>query len=445
MTSTCISSWDVSALPAGLDEQRLQKIKDWLDSQISGNRLAGASLLIQRKGHCGLFGAAGIAGQTDSNQRLFDRETIVRLYSMTKPVTHVAAMMLHEQGCFQLDDPVARFLPAFSQMRVWTGEGSLDDDKQIAANTVPARSLITVRQLMTHTAGLSYSFMNATAVDQYYTDHNLVFPGTDETLENLVERLASAPLLCQPGTQWNYSVATDVLGRLVEVWSGQTLAKFFEQSIFKPLSMSSTGFHVANENQHRFADLYGPAVGGDLGSLGKPANDMNLSAYRDTSKVDAPPIALDVVASTSFVNEPVLFSGGGGLTGSIDDYARFCQMLLNKGALNGERLLGRKTVEFMRRNHLPDNADMASLGQGVWSESSYTGIGFGLGFAVVLDPVKAGFVSSAGEHHWGGAASTFFWIDPEEELFVIFLTQLYPSSTYPIRQELRTRVYQALE
>lgn len=429
---------------AGFDTQRLQRLASWLDGQISANRLAGASILLARHGGNAYTHSAGIAGLDGERTRSFERHSIVRLYSMTKPVTTVAAMMLHEQGHFKLDDPVARYLPAFARMNVWSGEGELESDDDIASNTVAAQSLITIRQLMTHTSGLTYSFMNANAVDRYYTQHALIFPGAQESLESLVDRLALAPLLCQPGTQWNYSVATDVLGRLVEIWSGQTLADYFRQAIFEPLDLCDTGFHVPQSSKDRFADLYGPATGGDLGAISNPNGAAQQALLADDRLIAQPPVALDVLSSTSFVHKPLLYSGGGGLVGTLDDYARFCQMLLNKGELNGQRLLGRKSVEFMRMNQLPDGGDMASMGQAVWSESSYQGIGFGLGFAVVLDPVKAGFTSSVGEHHWGGAASTFFWIDPAEDLFVVFLTQLYPSSTYPIRQELRTLVYQAL-
>lgn len=433
-----------SSALSGCDASRLQRLSSWLEEQISSNRLAGASVLLSRHGDTAHFHAAGVSGFVDDRARPFDRQTIVRLYSMTKPVTTVAAMMLHEQGCFQLDEPIARYLPAFSSLRVWKGEGALDTDDDLLNNTVPADTLITIRQLMTHTSGLTYSFMNASPVDKYYTDHALVFPGAEESLEHLVDRLALAPLLCQPGTQWNYSVSTDVLGRLVELWSGMTLAEYLQQFIFEPLGMIDTGFHVPESGTERFADLYGPAAGGDLGSINRSTSGDEGALVHDNRHIDEPPIALDVRSKTTFTRDPALYSGGGGLVGTIDDYARFCQMLLNKGDLNGQRLLGRKTVEFMRCNQLPDGADLASMGQAVWSESSYQGIGFGLGFAVVLDPVKAGFISSAGEHHWGGAASTFFWIDPEEDLFVVFLTQLYPSSTYPIRQELRACVYQSL-
>ncbi len=438
-----------------LDKQRLDRVGDWLERQVSSNRLAGASVLVCKRGQPSYFHACGVAGLESGSEsapssgtaiasRAFQRETIVRLYSMTKPVTTVAALMLFEQGCFQLDDPVAWYLPAFADLRVWTGSGALNTADDFDHHTVPAQSPITVRQLMNHTAGFTYGFMNANAVDQYYRDEGLVFPGSPESLAILVERLAQAPLLCQPGTQWNYSVATDVLGRLVEIWSDQSLADYFDKHIFTPLGMTSTGFHVSAADEERFADLYGPAAGGELGAVaGAQVSDQG-AAVAAKPEVLEPPVALDVRKSSSFLKVPALYSGGGGLVGSIDDFARFCQCLLNGGELDGQRLLGRKTVEFMRQNQLPDNRDMAAMGQAVWSETSYAGIGFGLGFAVVLDPVKVGMIGSAGEHHWGGAASTFFWIDPQEDMFVILLTQLYPSSSYPLRSELRSAVYQAL-
>ena len=445
---------------SALDTDRLARVGHWLDAQVASNRLAGGSVLVGWQGTQGYFHATGIAGVNASSNndpdpsgvhssphsRPFQRDTIVRLYSMTKPVTTVAALMLHEQGHFQLDDPIAWYLPAFADMRVWTGDGGLATDDDVQRHTNALESPITVRQLMNHTAGFTYGFMNATPVDRFYRDQALIFPGSSESLESLVDRLAQAPLLCQPGTQWNYSVATDVLGRLVEIWSEQSLSEYLHAHVFKPLGMDCTGFHVAEADASNFADLYGPAVGGDLGAVGNPSTSSigSQGAAPQTAKPLDPPIALDVLASTAFLQPPLLYSGGGGLVGSIDDYARFCQCLLNEGELDGVRLLGRKTVQFMRQNQLPGNRDMAAMGQAVWSETSYAGIGFGLGFAVVLNPVQAGMITSAGEHHWGGAASTFFWIDPVEQLYVIMLTQLYPSSSYPLRTELRTAVYQAL-
>jgi CubicO group peptidase (beta-lactamase class C family) len=280
--------------------------------------------------------------------------------------------------------------------------------------------------------------MNATPVDAAYRERGIEFPGAKGELGDWVRALADVPLLSQPGEQWNYSVSSDVLGRLIEVWSGQDLRSFLKQRVFEPLGMVDTDFHVRAENHDRFATLYGPLGGGDLSNVG-----------RTTKSSDGPnrPAGLEVrdtARESRFLQPATLYSGGGGLVGTMSDYARFCRMLLNNGELDGVQLLGRTTVAHMRINHLPDGRDMAAMGQPVWSETSYSGIGFGLGFAVVLDPVKAHFITSKGEHHWGGAASTFFWLDALEDFYVVFFTQLIPSSTYPLRRELRTMVYQAL-
>ena len=417
----------------GLDPKRLMKVERWLDQQLAINRLAGASIMVGRKGSVALVKASGD----------LQRDSIVRLYSMTKPVTTVAAMILHEQGCFQFDDPVALYLPEFADTPVWCPNSEGVD--AVLSQVEPQQSLMTVHQLMTHTSGLTYGFMNKTPVDAYYREHALNFPGADESLASLVTRLAKAPLVCQPGSAWNYSVSTDVLGRLVEVWSGRTLTEFLEQEIFQPLGMNTTNFQVNADQAEKLVDLYGPAAGGELG--GNQLEPMEvLRARIETAQGDglAAPVVLESAGSSSFLKPPALLSGGGGLVGTLDDYARFCQMLLNDGELDGVRLLGRKSVEFMRCNQLPEGRDLAAMGQAVWSESSYSGIGYGLGVAVVLDPVKGQMITSPGEYHWGGAASTFFWVDPAEDLFVVFLTQLFPSSAYPLRRELRTAVYQAL-
>ena len=252
----------------------------------------------------------------------------------------------------------------------------------------------------------------------------------------MTEQIAEIPLLCQPGSQWNYSVSTDVLGALVEVWSGQNLRDFILINICQPLGMVDTDFYVDPAKQSRFASLYVPPSGGDMSRVG------NISG--DAEKAKGGLRLEDSVHESRFLKPPKVYSGDGGMTGTITDYARFCQMLLNDGTLDGTRLLGRKTVAYMRQNHLPDNKDMAAMGQPVWSETSYDGIGFGLGFAIVVDPVKAHLLTSPGEHHWGGAASTFFWVDPVEQLTAVFFTQLMPSSTYPIRRELRNLVYSSL-
>ena len=415
----------------GMSSARLQRVSQWLQDQVDGERLAGCSALIGRRNHIAFAEAVGSADVTTGQP--FTLETVVRIYSMTKAVTTVAAMMLYEEGCFQLDDPVAAYIPEFANTPVWQGGNAT------LAQVDAQHSVMTVRHLMTHTSGLTYGFMHTNVVDEAYREHGIEFPGTAATLAELVQRLANLPLICQPGTAWNYSVSTDVLGRLVEIWSGKSLAEFFATRLLQPLQMTHTGFHVADEHKAQFASLYAPPSGAALSAVAASTGKASAAGARETG------LRLQESAEDSRFLEPTqLYSGGGGLTGTIGDYARFCQMLLNGGELDGERLLGRKTVEYMRLNHLPDNKDMAAMGQPVWSETSYDGIGFGLGWAVVIDPVKAHIVTSVGEHHWGGAASTFFWLDPAEDLFAVFFTQLMPSSTYPIRRELRARVYQSL-
>ena len=418
---------DISPKEAGLSEKRLDRVSDWLSDQTRKDRLAGCSVLVGRKGGVVYFDSTGMADKELGKP--FQRDTIVRIFSMTKPVTTVAAMMLYERGAFQLDDRVSKYLPEFAETPVWKG-GDIE-------NTEEQSTPMLVRHLMTHTSGLTYGFMQSNLIDESYRKERLEFQGDHETLEQAVKRLARVPLMCQPGSQWNYSVSTDVLGRLVEVWSGSTLEEFMKKEIFGPLQMADTGFSVAEQNIERFSALYSPLHGSDgMSSIGS-VSDEN-SPERSGLKLEESHI------ESHYLKPAGIFSGGGGLVSSIDDYSAFCQMLINGGELNDQRLLGRKTVEYMRLNHLPDNRDMAAMGQPVWSETNYDGIGFGLGFAVVLDPVKASIVTSVGEHHWGGMASTFFWLDPLEDLFVVFFTQLIPSSTYPIRRELRTRIYQTL-
>jgi CubicO group peptidase (beta-lactamase class C family) len=413
----------------GISSPRLARVSDWLQAQVDKERVAGCSVMVGRRGHIAFAEAAGLADLATGQG--FNLDTIVRIYSMTKAVTTVAAMMLYEQGCFQLDDPVADYLPEFADTPVWQGGNAA------LSQVEPQSQRMSIRHLMTHTSGLTYGFMHANVVDEAYREAGIEFPGTAGNLAELIRRVADLPLICQPGSGWNYSVSSDVLGRLVEVWSGLDLQSFLQTRVFAPLEMADTGFHVELKNHDRFASLYAPLSGGDMSSVARTPSAAEV-AQREGLKLQ------EAAATSRFLKPTELYSGGGGLTGTIGDYARFCQMLLNRGELDGQRLLGRKTVEYMRLNHLPDNKDMAAMGQPVWSETSYDGIGFGLGWAVVINPVKAHIVTSVGEHHWGGAASTFFWLDPTEELFTVFFTQLMPSSTYPIRRELRTRVYQAL-
>jgi CubicO group peptidase (beta-lactamase class C family) len=338
-------------------------------------------------------------------------DTVFRIYSMTKPVTSVAAMMLYERGLLELVDPIADYLPEFADMQVYVAGSDL---KQI---TVPATEPIRVWHLLTHTAGLTYGFHRAHPIDAVYRARGYEWSApTDVDLAGAVKDWAKIPLLFQPGTEWNYSVATDVLGRLIEVVSGMSLDEFFATEILGPLGMTETAFS-ARGREDRLAALYLPKPGGGV-------------VRSDT--------AGDRVAA------PTWLSGGGGLLSTLADYHRFTQFLLRNGELDGVRLLSPRTVRFMARNHLPGNVDIESYGRPVFAEAPLAGVGFGLGFAVVLDPTQTHVLGSAGEFNWGGAASTAFWVDPAEEITAVFMTQLLPSSTYPIRPQLKQLVYSAL-
>jgi CubicO group peptidase (beta-lactamase class C family) len=393
----------------GLSSERLARVDVWREALIRDGKLAGATTLVMRRGQVAHLACSGLA---DVERGLaMAPESILRIYSMTKPLTSVAIMMLYEEGRFQLDDSVTRFLPCFRDMRVFTG-GSRG-----AYETVPAERDITFRDLLTHTAGLTYGFMQSTMLDAMYREQGLDFQTSDRSLGELVELAASLPLLAQPGRAWNYSIATDVLGHLVAVISGQDFGDFMRQRIIAPLGMVDTDFHVPKHKLSRFAACYA------RGQDGRPA-------------------LIDDPGGSRFGAPRAICSGGGGLVSTVGDYLRFCRFLLNKGELDGVRLLGRKTVELMMSNHL--DGDMAAMGQPRFSESTYTGIGFGLGFSVMLDPARAQILGTPGECAWGGAASTAFWVDPAEEMAVILLTQLIPSSTYPLRRELRVLTYQAI-
>ena len=393
----------------GLSSHQLARVEAWAQRLVDDGKLPGVTTMVARHGriaHLHSCGKADIA-----TGAAMAPGTIVRIYSMTKPLTSLAIMMLYEEGRFQLDDPVSRFLPAFRSMRVAAGgqRGKID--------TVPAAREITVRDLLTHTSGLTYGFMQATLVDALYRDEGIDFQTAECTLGELVERAAAQPLLAQPGAEWNYSIATDVLGHLVAIVSGESFDGFLHRRVIEPLGMVDTGFHVTAQQHARFAANYARGQDGGLALIDDPAASRYLSLR-------------------------TLCSGGGGLVSTAADYMRFCQMMLGRGELDGVRLVGRKTVELMTANHL--RGDMAAMGMPRFSESSYEGIGFGLGFSVMLDPARAQVVGTAGEYAWGGAASTAFWIDPAEDMAVLLLTQLTPSSTYPIRRELRVLTYAAL-
>jgi CubicO group peptidase (beta-lactamase class C family) len=393
----------------GLCTRRIGRVEAWMQHQVSGGRLAGVEVMINRRGRTAFHrchGKADVARDTNATP-----DTIYRIYSMTKPLTAVAVMMLYEDGRFQLDDPITRYLPEFSGQRVFTGGG------YGAVATEPAKRSITFRDLLTHTSGLTYGFMRATPVDAIYRAQGIELPGAAEPLGAIMAKLAKVPLIAQPGAAWNYSIASDLLGHLVAVISGQPFDAFLRERVIGPLDMADTGFHVPPDKAGRLAANY------EKGANGRPR-------------------LIDDPATSPFLTPPKAPSGGGGLTGTARDYMRFCQMLLARGVCGSERLLGRKTVELMTMNHL--DGDMAAMGQPRFAESNYHGIGFGLGFSVTLDPARAQILGSPGEHAWGGMASTAFWVDPQEDMAVVMMTQLTPSSTYPIRRELRVLAYQAI-
>lgn len=393
----------------GLCPRRLQRVRDWMHRSVDSGRLPCALVAVMRRDELAFFDCHGLRDVAAGTPVTAD--TVFRIYSMTKPITAVAALMLYEEGCFQLDDPVAAFLPAFAATEVFAGgdAGAFD--------TVPVDRPITVHDLMTHTAGFTYGFMDESPVGDLYRARGIDFQANAEPLASIVDDLAEVPLLFQPGTRWNYGVSTDVLGRLVEVWSGRTLAEYFEERILGPLGMRDTGFSVPAHARDRFACNY------------RRGDDGGLEL-------------VDAAVDSPFTAPSVTHSGGGGLVSTAGDYLRFARMLARGGELDGVRLLGPKTVELMTSNHLP--GDMAAMGQARFSETTYVGIGFGLAVSVMLDPARAQILGTPGEYAWGGAASTAFWVDPAEDQIVLLLTQLTPSSTYPLRRELRVLTYQAI-
>jgi CubicO group peptidase (beta-lactamase class C family) len=403
---------DVDPGEVGLDEQRLARIDSHFKNYVDEGKLPGWQVMVSRRGRVAHFSSYGLIDRED--ERPVEPDTLWRIYSMTKPITSVAAMMLWEQGKFELNDPISKWLPEFAAPRVYAGGSAAK------FATVPATEPIRVWHLLTHTAGLTYGFHRVHVTDEIYRNAGFEFGnprGLD--LAGSVEAWAELPLAFNPGAEWLYSVATDVLGRLVEVVSGQPLDRFFAEHIFGPLGMTDTGFFVEAERQHRLGALYA-----------MPAGGREIVRFDPMGKVA--------------LNPPKVLSGGGGLVSTTRDYTRFTWMLLNRGELEGVRLLSPRTLATMTRNHLPGGVDLQTYGRPLFAEVRYDGVGFGLGFATMLDPVAAKIAGNAGEFNWGGLASTAFWVDPVDEITVVFMTQLMPSSTYPIRPQLRQLVYQAV-
>ncbi|MFN5511196.1 MAG: serine hydrolase domain-containing protein, partial [Burkholderiales bacterium] len=395
----------------GFCTDRLARIETFLqDKYIGPGKLPCAQVQVLRSGS---LVYESVIGRRDIERDVaLTRDTVYRIYSMTKPITSLVFMMLVEEGRVALDDPVTRFIPEWKNLGVYSaGTGPWV--------TTPCARPMQMVDLLRHTSGLTYGFQMRTNVDAAYRTLKVADRDRSLNTERFVDELSRLPLEFSPGEAWNYSVSTDVLGVLIERITGKPFAQVLQEGVFDPLGMKDTRFIVGEDQKARFAACYLPT----------PAGGMSL---------------LDDPQKSPFLSEPVFFSGGGGLVSTADDYMRFCRMLLAGGQLDGHTLVSPATLRLMTANHLPGGKDLTALSRSLFSESTNAGVGFGLGFAVVFDPVRAMVPSSPGEYYWGGAASTAFWIDPVEDIAVIFMTQLLGSSTYPVRRELRTLVYSAL-
>lgn len=402
----------------GFDGDRLHRISSWMDSYISERKFAGSSILIKRGGQDVFFNATGQRSIEESLP--FERDTVVRIYSMTKPITSTAIMMLVEQGLFHLDAPISEFVPAFASMSALVPGAERID--QTTPCTTP-----TLHQLLTHTSGLSYAF-NPGPLPLEMNDRKIFFAPRQGLLADMVNQVADLPLAFEPGARWEYSVAIDVIGRVIEIVSGQSLDAFLDEHILGPLGMSQTGFSVRADTGNRFASLYTPL----------PGDPMALNAASSGGET----LRLTDRPGASPFEKTTLFSGGGGLVGSIDDYMAFVEMLRSGGSTKTGRLLSPRTVDFMLRNHLP--GDIASMGPQSFAEQPMEGMGFGLGGALTLNPALTRCAGTSGDFSWGGMASTFFSLDREQDMSVVFFTQLSPSSSYPNRAQLKALVHGAM-
>lgn len=356
----------------GMSAEKLAGVKTVVQGLVDDKKVAGATVVVARKGKIAFFETFGM--MDIEAKRLMANDTILRFYSMSKPITSVALMMLYEEGKIELDDPVSKHIPQFRELKVYSESGNEALNRPMS-----------VRDLLRHTSGLTYGFFGITAVDKMYIEEGVF--DWQSNLEDKVSKLSEIPLLYQPGTKWHYSVSTDIVGYLVEKVSGQPLDRFFKERIFKPLDMKDTGFYVPAEKVDRLAVCYGPNIMGML-------------------------LVTDGAANSRYLTKPTMLSGGGGLVSTAPDYLRFCQMLLNKGQLDGKRLLSVKTVEMMTSNQLPEGVSREDSG------------GFGFGFSVRTEDGKF----PKGEYGWGGMASTHFWISPKHDLIVIALSQRMPYS-----------------
>lgn len=422
---------------SNLSEERLSKIKKHItENYINTNKYIGTITAIYKNDNIAFL---DIQGMQDRERNIpLKRDSIFRIYSMTKPITSVAIMILYELGKFQIDDPVHKFIPSWKNLKVYKS-GNYPNFK-----TTDSLSVMTIKDLLSHQSGLTYGFQMKSEVDKAYREigiGRMESLNTNQTLSDMINTLKDVPLEFSPSTAWNYSVSTDVLGHLVEIISGKSFDEFLKENIFKKLNMQDTDFFVPKEKLDRFTANY-------LFNMGEP---MDPSGALPLRKVDrhsiesGNPILIDDPQMSLYHRKPSFLSGGGGLVSTLDDYMNFATMLLNNGVFKDQQILSKKTIDLMTSNHLEGNKDLFSSSHAnTVSETTLAGVGFGLGFQILMNPAKNQINSSIGEYGWGGAASTTFWIDPSENLITIFLTQLIPSTTYNIRRELRTLVYSSL-
>lgn len=406
-----------TAQNAGFDPERLSAIGSFFQSYLDSGRLPNIGIAVMRNGHIVYEHWAGHSRFEDHGDGRFvpDQHSLYRIYSMTKPITSVGLMMLYEQGKFHLHDPVSKFIPSFAGVKVFESGTT-----QNYTTRQPDRAM-TIHDLLTHQSGLTYDFMMETPVDALYRNAKINGARSEKyELDEFCDRVAEMPLLFSPGTRWNYSVSTDICGRLIEIISGKSLDQYFCDHILTPLGMLDTSFTVTDDQLGRLVDNYSrDPLHGKI----TLADSADKTLYRPGRK---------------------FLSGGGGLVSTMHNYLRFCQFLHQGGELDGVRLLSPSTIAYMTSNHLPDNQTLVTHAVGTFSEVSYQGIGFGLGFSVVIDPKTTPTASYMGNYSWGGLANTFFWNDRVNNLSVVFFSQLMPSSAYPIRPQLQQLIYAAL-
>jgi len=403
-------------IAAGFDAARLDRIAVHLDQRyVQPGKIAGCQVAVGRRGHLAYHAALGLRDR--ERDVATGDDTIFRIYSMTKPLTSIALMQLFERGMFQLDDAVSRFYPSWKSHQVWVS-GAGDD-----MVTEPARRPVSFRDLLTHTSGLTYGGVlpgmgDQHPVDARYRALRVRGAGVPQTMDEFMDKLSQVPLRFQPGTAYMYSLATDVCGALVERISGQPFAEYLQEHLLDPMGMVDTSFQVPAHKVPRFAANYA------------------RNPDKTTTLLDDP-------TTSAYTQPPAFVSGGGGLTGTMADYIRFCETLRNNGEIDGHRIIGPRTLQLMRMNHLPGGKDLATLDVALLQLYGNVGVGFGLGFASTIDQVATGALT-AHDYYWGGAASTVFWVDPVEDLWVIFMTQLMPSASFDFRGQLRSLVYSAI-